>query len=173
MKSRVLATISVIALLVGCSDTAPKKYKTLSLPHCASIVDSKPEELLAKVVGDRTSHVEMALSNVGLTESEWEDAYPAFDQYYAARAKELSDILGAPAWQGFWTSYEYPDWALGEEITIWNHPGGKIYLRLYHEDEEIPISVALGTSDSTNGFNAEGESPYKANREYLKSQGKL
>jgi hypothetical protein len=173
MKPHFLAGIVVIALSAGCSDAPSKKYKTMSLPHCESLDDSKPEELLAKVVGDRGSHVDLAISNFGLSESEWEHAYTAFEGFYEARAKEISAILGDPAWEGSWTSDEYPDWALGENITIWDHPGGKIYLRIYQEDREIPIIIALGTSDSTNGFNAEGESPYKATREYLKSQGKL
>ncbi|MEM7385811.1 MAG: hypothetical protein AAF514_12775 [Verrucomicrobiota bacterium] len=145
----------------------------MKLPHCETHDVSSPEALIEKITADRTTHIELAVSESGLSESEWEGAYDAFEMLYQTRAKEITAVLGDPAWRGSWTSDDYPAWALGEEITVWDHPGGKVYLRIYNEDQEIPIVVALGTSDSTNGFNAEGESPYKANREYLKSQGEL
>ncbi len=173
MNLHAIVLVCAIGVVAGCSKQTSNHYKTLSLSHIDVVDKSSPEELIAKIVNDRTSHIDLAISKGGLSVSAWEDSYEGLEELYQMRAQEFAGILGEPSWQGPWTSDDYPDWALGEEITIWEHAGGPIYLRIFHEDQELPIIVALGTKDSTNGFNAEGESPYKANREFLKSQGEL
>jgi len=143
---------------------------TAGLPECESVDDAAADNLVARIVADRSSNIEIAVSNFGLDESDFDEVYGAFECHYEEKVRQLCEVLGSPIWEGAWTSDDYPEWAWGEHITLWDHASGKIYLRIYNEEEMAPIIVALGTDESENGFNANGDSQYADLRAALKLQ---
>jgi len=146
----------------------------MSPAHCESIEETPVQKLVEELKADPSSHHVLAVSKVDLSDSGWESAYDAFEELYKTRAREITGHMGEPVWEGDWTSNNFPNWAMGQEITVWNLTEDvKLYLRIDQEEDDMPIIIAMGTSESGGGFNVEGESPYKAMRAYLKSQGEL
>jgi hypothetical protein len=69
--------------------------------------------------------------------------YPEYRRHFFALVDNLTRVLGEPRWRGGYDDTLYPSWAVGEQIAVWERENGSLYLRLHHEDREVPILIAL------------------------------
>src|SRR5688572_9885928 len=79
-------------------------------------------------------------------QEEFESIFETYSKFFANAVTQAAKLLGEPSFQGDWESAEFPDWAHGLEIAVWDDAG--LWLRLEHEDRECPIIVALGKIES-------------------------
>ena len=152
---------SIVLVLISFAVSSCSKklnYNNLTLYNCEELNGASANSIVDQLISDRTLSVALAVSSGGQAA---EGAYDSFEEYYLQRKNEFTQILGPPSWEGTWSDPGYPDWALGEQIAIWDHQTGKIYLRINWEDDMIPVIVSIGTTDSNGSFNNQGESPYK------------
>jgi hypothetical protein len=82
------------------------------------------------------------------------------------RKREIIKTLGNPKYEGCWTDENYPIWAVGHEIAVWENGGNPIYLRFHHEDREVGIDVTLLTPLSPSS-NHDGKSIYEELRKHV------
>ena len=73
----------------------------------------------------------------------YEDVYAAYEAYYQDLVATLMALLGEPTYRGTWEDDDYPEWAVGEQVCVWAGHEPPVYLRLHHEDREVPILIAL------------------------------
>lgn len=69
--------------------------------------------------------------------------YPRYKEHYLKIANAISVAIGDPVFSGGWQDEAYPEWAVGEHVTVWEHNHAVLWLRLHHEDRECPIVIAL------------------------------
>jgi len=73
----------------------------------------------------------------------YEEIYDNYRTYFEWLLADIAERYGQPTYRGRWEDPSFPDWAVGEEIAVWSIDGRHIYLRIHHEDREVPILVAL------------------------------
>jgi len=73
--------------------------------------------------------------------------YSEYEKQYHQLIDTLSEVLGPPKQSLDWQAEEYPDWAVGEHVTCWDHNGSVIWLRIHHEDCECPILIAMASQN--------------------------
>jgi hypothetical protein len=98
-------------------------------------------------------------------DSGYDSVYPAYENYFEERCRELIAILGKPTFDGHWMKDSYPLFAIGERAAVWGSGDDTIYLRILHEDPELGIEVSLLTPRSPNS-NHEPKSIYDELRKY-------
>ncbi|MEZ6093179.1 MAG: hypothetical protein R3C03_02925 [Pirellulaceae bacterium] len=72
-----------------------------------------------------------------------ETIYADYEKRYRQWIDNLTVFLGQPKHSANWQSNDYPDWAIGEHVTWWEHEGTTLWLRIHHEDRECPILIAI------------------------------
>lgn len=118
----------------------------MSLPHLDVCDERDLGGLVAELSSGRNRDEFYLAVSKGFWEAEEQDAYEAiFHEYlhlFDDVVKRLTDLIGEPDVYGCADEVESPDWAYGYKIAIWSVPS--VWLRIEHEDRELPIIVALG-----------------------------
>lgn len=110
--------------------------------HCEEFSDLPASALLGML---RTA----ASMNLAVSESfwdsddHWEASEESFSAYYAEKVREMSALLGEPAFAGTWDDQGYPfeDPSEAHHATVWNTMGNTVCLALHQEDQELPFVV--------------------------------
>jgi hypothetical protein len=116
----------------------------MALPHNQLLETRSPLECFEWLMQSNDEELYLAVSQDFYEPSVNPDT--VYGQYLSAYQQYLiafSALLGAPEFSGDWRSTGYPDWAVGEQVTVWSGSRGDVWLRLHHEDRECPILVAL------------------------------
>jgi len=113
------------------------------LPHCQREEQRDPSAVVRDfLTSPKTQEVYFAVSK-NFYELEDQDHYETtYAAYENAFERKLKELLGDPSFEGDWEDPEYPDFAVGERVVVWQEPE-TIYLRLHHEDREVPILIAF------------------------------
>ena len=116
------------------------------LPHLQHSEDGDLREVVSAFLSDKAAEEIYFAASEDFYDVDDQDRldeiYPAYEKLFESLRDQLSTILGAPAFECGWADDVYPDWATGERIVVWESPE-TLFLRLHHEDEEMPILVAL------------------------------
>ena len=120
--------------------------KSMNLPHLQFLESRTIEECLAALSTAAEQEICLAVSN-DFYESEhlamYEKIYSDYQNFFEQITSKLSKKIGEEPKIMRGEDSEFPDGAVGELIAVWfNH---QTYLRLHHEDKELPIIVALST----------------------------
>lgn len=117
------------------------------LPHLDRSDPTPLEELVARLQGEPDEDEVYLAASHGFWEPEdrehFESTYAAYQTFFAETVARLTAILGVPDFRGTWEAADFPDWAHGSEIAIWSQVGSPLWLRIEHEDRELPILIAL------------------------------
>ncbi len=119
-----------------------------SLPHCQLLERRAVDECVKAVSSGEEQEVFFAVSKDFYDGEHYylsQDVYPKYKAYFEELASDISNVLGAAAKIVHWESENFPDWAVGERIAIWEQAG--LYLRLHHEDREVPILIGLARTE--------------------------
>jgi hypothetical protein len=115
------------------------------LPHLQHFEDTTVEDVFIKCC-DAGDEQYLAVSH-GFWELEdreqFESVFAAFREYFAKTVDAFSFVCGSPQFRGRWDHDSFPNWAQGYEIAVWTTTQPQVYLRLEHEDRELPIIIAL------------------------------
>ncbi len=118
------------------------------LPHCQLLESRSLGACLEALASGEEPEVFLAVSR-DFYDAEhydlWAEVYPKYKAFFEERVAEISRELGADAEVLDWESDEFPEWAVGEWVAIWEDAG--VHLRLHHEDREVPILVALARNE--------------------------
>lgn len=123
------------------------RSRRVALPHLQKFDEMPIAERIAELQSSHwTGDVYLAVSN-GFWEPEeredYESIFSAYSDFYSATVARLTDILGEPELRSAWNENDFPEWALGLEIVAWPTAKVPLYVRLEHQDPEVPIIVAL------------------------------
>lgn len=102
-------------------------------------------------------------------DSRFDSIYAAYEDYFEKRRLEIVAILGTPTFDGHWMEDAYPAFAVGERIAVWGEGDDTLYLRLFHEDQEVGIEVSLLTPRSPSS-NLDSEADREALRKYARQE---
>jgi len=119
----------------------------MSLPHLHEAddapVETRVEEMLSGSVAD---DIYLAVSN-GFWEPEEQEEYESilgtYSKFFAEISARIAKVVGEPTLRAKCDEDDFPEWALGLEVVAWTKAKVPFYLRLEHEDREVPIIVAL------------------------------
>jgi hypothetical protein len=117
----------------------------MKLPHSQHVEARTASEILDWLSSEK-QEIYLAVSkdfyDLGDREN-FEEIYDRYRTYFHSVREAVASIAGPPSWQGWWEEDEYPDWAVGEEIAVWQEHEPPMYLRIHQEDREVPIIIAL------------------------------
>ncbi len=120
----------------------------MSLPHCQQEASMIAAQCVAKLQDE--PEVYLAVSK-DFYDPDVEAKYPSIYASYRTRYEdwigEIEQVLGSFALSIDYRDDRYPDWAVGEHVTIWERDGEILWLRLHHEDQELPILIAVAKLD--------------------------
>jgi hypothetical protein len=145
----------------------------MSLPHNEVFNSITAGDAVNSLQSDPKSDVVFATSQ-GFwgDDSDFDSVYSAYEKFFEQKQTEITTVLGKPSYQGHWIQDTYPIFAIGERVAVWGAENEAIYLRIYHQDQEVGIEVSLLTPQSPNS-NHETRSIYDGIRQQIKAaQGK-
>ncbi len=116
------------------------------LPHCQHEDGRDPAVVVREFLADpEAEEAYLAVSNSFYEledQDHYEATYAAYESAFDRIATELKAFLGAPTFEGNWEDPEYPEFAVGERVVVWQEPE-TVYLRLHHGDREVPILIVF------------------------------
>lgn len=118
----------------------------MDLPHCQHAESLTPQQCVDQLDESSDEEIYLAVSNDFYNaddQLQYDTIYPEYEKRYRQLIADFSEVLGPPEHSTDWQADGYPDWAVGELVTIWNRNGSVLWLRLHHEDREVPILIAL------------------------------
>ena len=114
--------------------------ETRSAKECVDVLKITPDNELSLVVsrdfGDRDNR------------EIFPEIYTQYQIKYQLLIGEFIEPLGQPSFTGDREESRYPDWAVGEHVTVWKKGKNVYWLRLHHEDTELPIQIVLATRET-------------------------
>lgn len=121
------------------------------LPHCEQHEDRDPEVVIREFLGDpEGDEIYFAVSKDFYEiedQDHYETTYAEYERAFESIAARVKALLGNPSFEGDWEHPEYPEFAVGERVVLWQRPE-PVYLRLHHEDAELPILIAFARADT-------------------------
>lgn len=118
----------------------------MKLPHTHHLEEKSPQECVAQLKSGDEDELFLAVSKEFFERDDREifpEIYAQYQIRYRKYIGEFSEVLGQPAFSVFRDEEEYPEWAVGEQVTVWNDGDDVVWLRLHHEDKELPIQIVL------------------------------
>jgi hypothetical protein len=75
---------------------------------------------------------------------DFDEVSTAYDEQYNVFVQQLTTHLGQPSFVGNWQNIEqYPDWAYGDQIAIWQLEQDSFWIYNWWQDKELPIKIVL------------------------------
>jgi hypothetical protein len=71
------------------------------------------------------------------------EIYTQYQIKYQLIIGEFIEVLGQPKFKGDREESRFPDWAVGEHVTVWRQGKNVHWLRLQQEDAEAPIQIVM------------------------------
>lgn len=118
----------------------------MKLPHTHHLEEKSPQECVEQLKSGDEDELFLAVSKEFFERDDREifpEIYAQYQIRYRKYIGEFSEVLGQPAFSVFRDEEKYPEWAVGEQVTVWEDGDDVVWLRLHHEDKELPIQIVL------------------------------
>jgi len=116
----------------------------MKLPHTQEFSDLSPDQAITKAKEDSNGMFFYAVSEDFYDAENYDlgtQIFPKYEDFYQQKKKEIEEHLKKKSVEYGYDDSNYPDWAVGAPIAVWEEDG--IWLRVEYEDRECPIMVAL------------------------------
>ena len=116
------------------------------LPHTDYLETRTAQECVKLLKSDQMNEVDLVVSrDFGDRESReiFPEVYTQYQIKYQLLIGEYIEALEQPNFTGDRDDTRFPDWAVGEHVTIWRKGKNVYWLRLHQEDDTSPIKVVL------------------------------
>lgn len=118
----------------------------MKLPHTNHLETRSAQECVDHLNNTTDNEMPLVVSR-DFYDREDQEVYPEVCTQYQIKYQliigEFIEVLGQPEFTGDDEDERYPEWAVGEHVTVWNTGDGVLWLRLFQEDQTHPIVIAL------------------------------
>lgn len=118
----------------------------MNLPHCQLCEEISPAGYIGRLLATPNDEIYIAVSRNFYAAEDYElceAIYPRYKEHYLRIARDISISIGSSVFAGDWQDEGFPEWTVGEHVTVWKHNGAVFWLRIHHEDRECPIVIAI------------------------------
>lgn len=118
----------------------------MKLPHTNHLETRSAKECVDLLKNNPTEEIPLVVSRDFRDRDDQEIFPEIYTQYqikYQLIIGEFIEVLGQPKFTGDREDSRYPDWAVGEHVTVWRQGKNVHWLRLHHADTEEPIQIVL------------------------------
>ncbi|MCE5327216.1 MAG: hypothetical protein ABFD92_01675 [Planctomycetaceae bacterium] len=123
-----------------------------ALPHCQFVEPRGIPDCIREITSGNEKEIYFVVSNDFYDAKNYdlsERIYPEYEAAFQSLSRQVSSAVGAEPQAFEVGADDFPEWAIGIKIAVWKERN--LYLRVEHEDRELPIIVALASipSDET------------------------
>ena len=118
----------------------------MRLPHTDHLETRSAQECVDHLRNTDATELPIVVSRDFYAREDQEIFPEIYTQYqikYQFLIGEFMEVLGAPKFTGDDEDSRYPDWAVGEHVTVWEKGSEVLWLRLNHKESTAPIEIVL------------------------------